>query len=213
MFRKITAFYSSFHTANEAVRELVAYGLPRESISVVADSPDGAYGFTEKPMNTGLIMMDSLPDEYRAGTRIGGGIGMAIGLVSGLLVGTGAWAIPGTVPAVSAGLSALGLFMLASSVGGGMTGGIIGRVLGGLIGLGIPEEEAEQYADSVRQSGVLVAVNAEQYNSGLIREVLERYRPNEIGEKLIAQREPRWHKIRAIMQPVYVEEWKSARRR
>jgi hypothetical protein len=213
MSRKITAFFSSFHIANGAVHELVEYGLPRESISVVADSVNGAYGFTERPMHTGIVQTNYVPDEYQAGTRIGGGIGAAFGLVSGFLAGTGALAVPGLEPAAAAGLSALGVFILGTTFAGTLAGGLFGRLLGAMIGLGIPEEEAEQYAESVRQSGVLVAVKAEAYNANLIRDVFDRYRPSEVADKTVDEQKPGWRKIRTKLQPVYVEEWERAQRR
>jgi hypothetical protein len=212
MDRTIIAFYDNFHIANGAVRELVEYGFTRDDISVVANSANGAYGYMERPMNTGVVLTGYLPDERRAGARIGAGIGAAIGMVSGLLAGSGAWLVPGFEPAAAAGFSSFILFVLASWAAGSITGGIAGRILGSVIGLGIPEEEAEQYADSVRQSGVLVAVKADNFNGSLIYDVLSRYHPSELYDKTPQQHEPVWRNIRASRQPVYAREWENAHR-
>ena len=47
-------------------------------------------------------------------------------------------------------------------------------MLGGLIGLGIPEEHAELYAEGVRRGGTLVTVQSESDSEDRIRDILDR---------------------------------------
>jgi len=74
-----------------------------------------------------------------------------------LLVGVGALAIPGIGPVLAAGplAAALGTAGASTLVGAGV-GAATGGLIGGLIGLGIPEEDANMYAEGVRRGGTLV---------------------------------------------------------
>ncbi len=70
------------------------------------------------------------------------------------LVGIGALLIPGIGPIVAAGA-------LATTLGGAALGAAAGGLLGALVGLGIPEEDAQGYEESVRQGSILLTVTTD----------------------------------------------------
>jgi len=88
--------------------------------------------------------------------------GFPVGLLGGLagfLVGIGALAIPGIGPVISAGVLTTALGTVgATAATGAAVGGAVGGVAGALVGLGIPEEDAQFYAEGVKRGGVLVTV-------------------------------------------------------
>jgi hypothetical protein len=190
MARTVVAIYENFQTANNAVRELVDNGFPRESISIVANNARGEYG----NYSSGKTTTDSTPvaDETGAGAGVGAGIGAAIGGIGGLLVGLGALVIPGIGPVIAAGPLAVALSTLTGAGVGAVAGGVTGGLLGALIGLGVPENEAQFYAEGVRRGGVLVTVQADDYNTTQISDILNRYNPLNIDERASQWREQGW---------------------
>jgi uncharacterized protein (TIGR02271 family) len=125
-------------SAIEVVNRLVDAGFHRNSISVIANDADEKYA--------SYIDQDGGMDD----TAKGAGIGAAIGGLGGLLLGLGALAIPGIGPVIAAG-------PIAAALAGAGVGAVTGGIIGALIDLGIPEESAHMYAESVRRGNVLVA--------------------------------------------------------
>jgi hypothetical protein len=79
----------------------------------------------------------------------GAGIGAAVGGVGGLLTGLGLLAIPGVRPVVAAG------WLVATAAGaatGAVVGGAAGGLVGSLTGAGVPERDAQFYAEGVRRA-------------------------------------------------------------
>ena len=198
MDRTVVAIYDSFQTANEAVRELVENGFPRETISIVANSIAAERKMPPEPAVKGPVA-----DETGAGAGFGAGIGAAIGVVGGLLVGLGALTIPGFGPVLAAGPLAVALSTLTGAGVGAVAGGFTGGLLGALIGLGIPEEEAEYYAEGVRRGGVLVAVQADAYNADQITGFLGKYHPMDLQAQAAQWRAQGWSTQKTV--PAAVE--------
>ncbi len=63
-------------------------------------------------------------------------------------------AIPGIGPIVAAG-------PIAAALAGAGVGAVAGGLIGGLTGVGVPEDDASYYAESVRRGGALVTVRAD----------------------------------------------------
>lgn len=186
MARNVVAIYDTFQMANDAVRELVDNGFPRDNISIIANNERGE--FTDTAATTG----DAVADETGAGAGVGAGIGAAIGGIGGLLVGLGALTIPGIGPVIAAGPLAVALSTLTGAGVGAVAGGVTGGLLGALVGLGIPEEEAGYYAEGVRRGGVLVTVQADEYNADQITSILNRHNPVDINERASEWRASGW---------------------
>lgn len=192
MARTVVAIYDDFQMANNSVRELVDNGVPRDNISIIANNTRGEYGSTTRSMDqeTGKVA-----DETGAGAGVGAGIGAAIGGIGGLLVGLGALTIPGIGPVIAAGPLAVALSTLTGAGVGAVTGGVTGGLLGALIGLGVPEQEAEYYAEGVRRGGVLVTVQVNDNDTDMIMDVLNRHDPVDINERATTWREQGWNRF------------------
>ena len=88
------------------------------------------------------------------GTSVGASTGAVLGGTLGWLAGIGALAIPGMGPFIAAG-------PIMALLSGAAIGGSVGGVSGGLIGLGIPEIEAKQYENKLRDGNILLSVHTE----------------------------------------------------
>src|SRR5215216_3754325 len=148
MAKTVVGLFDTFTEAQNVVQQLVNAGFDRNEISVLANDARGEYGATRAVGET------SSTAEGAGAGAVGGGV---LGGVLGLLVGVGALAIPGIGPVLAAGplAAALGTAGASTLVGAGI-GAAAGGVVGGLVGLGIPEEDANMYAEGVRRGGTLV---------------------------------------------------------
>ncbi|HZS87243.1 MAG TPA: general stress protein [Chloroflexota bacterium] len=126
--------------AAAAVDQLLAGGFAADEVSVL-----GRHG-----------EVADLSPEHQTATRIatGAGIGAALGGFGSIAVGLAALAIPGLGPVL-----ALGPFALALPVA--VAGGLAGGLVGFLMAQGVPQEEAERYAERVRAGAYLVAVHTD----------------------------------------------------
>ena len=200
MARTVVAIYDDFTTANQAVRELVDNGYPRDNISIIANNSRGDIGYTG---NTGTTARgETAAEETGTGAGVGAGIGAAIGGIGGLLVGLGALTIPGIGPVIAAGPLAVALSTLTGAGVGAVAGGVTGGLLGALIGLGIPEEEAEYYAEGVRRGGVLLTIQAEDNHTDQVMGILNHHDPIDIHQRVAQWREQGWTGYEANATPV-----------
>jgi uncharacterized protein (TIGR02271 family) len=161
MARTIVGVFDTGAAAKRAVDALVAAGIPREDISLVAGDPTGEYArYGERG------------DRGDAGDRATSGAtgGAILGGVLGLLAGLTTLAIPGIGPIIAAGPIAAALTGTALGAGvGAATGGLIGY----LTEAGVPEAEAGYYAEAVRRGSTLVTVQASEAEAQRVAQVLE----------------------------------------
>jgi hypothetical protein len=188
MARTVVAIYDAFQTANAAVRDLVDIGFPRDNISIIANNSQGEINTPGASNPSG----SSAAEETGAGAGVGAGIGAAIGGIGGLLIGLGALTIPGLGPVLAAGPLAVALSTLTGAGVGAVAGGVTGGLLGALIGLGIPEDEAQYYAEGVRRGGVLVTVQTDDFNTDQILDILNQHNPADINQRAAQWREEGW---------------------
>jgi len=146
MAKTIVGLFDDVNDAHAAVQELMDAGIPHNDISIVANDAKGEY--THYRADGSNVAADA------GKGAVGGGV---LGGVLGLLVGVGALAIPGIGPVLAAGplAAALGTAGASTLVGAGV-GAATGGLIGGLVGMGIPEEDANMYAEGVRRGGTLV---------------------------------------------------------
>jgi len=114
-------------------------------------------------------------DSMAAGAAEGITTGGVIGGLAGLLIGIGALTIPGVGAILIGGpiSAALGLTgAAAATVSGAVTGALAGGLVGSLVGLGVPEETAHIYEESIKTGGVLVAVSAHEGNEEEARKIM-----------------------------------------
>ena len=188
MSRTVVALYDDFTTANDVVRDLIDHGFAREDISVMASDATGEYGayLTEE---TGV---DHETSATVSGASVGAGIGAVLGGMGGLLVGLGALVIPGIGPVVAAGPLAAAISGLAGAGVGAVAGGVTGGLIGALVDMGLPENEAQYYSEGVRRGGTLVTVQAADHMANQARDVMNRYNPVDINERVSSWRERGW---------------------
>lgn len=185
MTRKtIVAVYDTHQQARDAAEALRNQGFSHDEVSFVAGDPQREYISDEQATaeTTG----------ERAGTwAITGGLW---GGVAGLVAGIVGMAIPGIGPVVTAG-------PLGMMLGGLVTGALVGGILGGLTGIGIPEDEAHLYAESVRRGGTLVSVTISEDGVDRATEIMERFDPVDIDERSAIWREQGWSRFDETAEP------------
>jgi stress response protein YsnF len=161
--------------AESAIRDLESYGVSRSDISVMAaEEARAASGYTEGERSTAGR---SAAKGAGAGAAVGGGLGLLAGLTS--------LAIPGFGPIIAAG-------PIAAALTGAGIGAATGGVIGALAGMGVPDEEAELYAEGVRRGGVLVAVKTEDRSADDVADILERHNPEDVDKRSEEWRAAGW---------------------
>ncbi|WP_082692903.1 general stress protein [Bacillus sp. FJAT-29814] len=135
--KNVVGVYDTEQEAIAAIDQLLKRGYSQNEISVIGKRVDHV---TEE---TGAAVEESAATGAIAGGAIGG--------VTGLLAGAGALAIPGIGPLIAAG-------PIATSIVGLVTGAGLGGLTGALVGMGIPDEEAEYYENSIKEGKILVLV-------------------------------------------------------
>jgi hypothetical protein len=149
--RRAFGVFSSRQEAEQALNELKTSGFPMDNVSMIA---------REAKQGEELGGAELTP---RIGNKdVGGGTGVvgeiatdsALGAV---LVGLGSLAIPGVGPIIAAGSVATAL--VATVAGTGVEAAAIGGLVRALTDLGIPEEQARVYSDSLHQGHYLVIVD------------------------------------------------------
>jgi len=98
-----------------------------------------------------------------------------VGGASGVLLGLAALAVPGIGPLLAAG-------PIAAALAGAGVGAATGSLLGALSDLGIPEKDAQRWANAVEGGGSLVAVRVNEETATRAAEVLHNHRPEAIDQ-------------------------------
>jgi hypothetical protein len=189
MTRTLTGLYDSYEDAAATVRDLEAAGIARDHISLLAN-------------NTGERHAMKEGNEAGAGAGTGAGLGAIVGGAGGLLAGLGMLAIPGVGPVVAAGWL---VATAVGAVGGAAVGGAGGGLIGAMIGNGIPEEDANVYAEGVRRGGNLVTVRVEDAMVPSAEAIMQEYRRVDPATRGEAYREAGWTRFDETS-PAYTEE-------
>jgi len=195
MSKTVIALYDDFETGTRAVEALVDAGFDRKDISIVANDVDEKYAKDVK----------HLDDDG----DVTAGEGAGFGAVVGGLVGLGVALIPGIGPVLAAGPLAAALMAGIGAVTGAATGGIVA----GLVDFGVPEEEAEAYAESIRRGGALVSINLDQDEHVTRAEsILNRYNPVNVNERGETYRREGWTGFDTTAQPYVASQTTSTPR-
>lgn len=200
--KTVVALYDQISDANAAVKELVEYGIPRDSISLMASDLAGNYSSYFSRSTSGETMAESI-DSSIGGAATGAGVGAIIGGLGGLLIGLGVLAVPGVGPVLAAGPLATAISALTGAGVGAMAGGAAGGLLGALVDLGLPEETAGNYAEGVRRGGTLVTVRTEDHQAEDVRRIMNRYQVVNLDERVRSWRDQGWTGYKAgLNEPV-----------
>jgi hypothetical protein len=174
----VSGLFDDYDDALTAVNQLQALGIDRAQITLVANDADERYsrGSTTETA-----------DDAAAGA----GMGAVVGGAGGLLAGLGMFAIPGIGPVVAAGwLAATGL----GAVAGAAAGGAIGGLVGAMTAEGVPERDANIYAEGVRRGGALVSARVDDDLAPKAEAILDEGTVD-ISERERAFRETGWSRF------------------
>ncbi|SMF71229.1 protein of unknown function [Azospirillum oryzae] len=189
MTKTIVALYDHRSDAETASRDLQAAGFESSAIEILShgDLTGGSW---------------SGSDTSETGTGMGTTTGDAsLGAASGTArtdLSTGYVASPNTVPPVGMGLGAGGGMGTGSTAAGttGYTGSTTGTNSGGMLtrlaGWGVPNQDAQVYAEGVRRGGSLLKVRLDEEDVDRAMEVLERGNVVDVEERGSAYRESGW---------------------
>lgn len=144
MAHTVVGLMHSPEDAQRAVQALIDGGFNRADIGLMARGPHSELTGAERGEVHGAV---------GAGAAKGAGTGAALGGIFGLAVGVASLAVPGLGPLIVAG-------PIASALAGAGVGAVAGGGIGALINLGVPEDEAQEYAERVQRGGTLITVNA-----------------------------------------------------
>lgn len=181
--RTATRLYDQHSDAVHVVNDLETAGIPRDDISIVANNRGDRYSPSSSSTAAGT--------GATAGGVLGGGVG--------LLAGIGLLAIPGVGPVVAAG------WLVATLTGVGV-GAAAGAATGGLVGSlthsGVPEEEANVYAEGVRRGGSLVTVRGADADVARAEAIMATRSPADWSERDRDYRASGWNRFDTAA-PVY----------
>jgi len=141
--KTIVAAFDDAASADRAAQALVQTGVARDDISIIANNESGQYA---TPAAGEVGSGHAVGHDAKVGAEIGAGVGFLVGLTGLAVPGLG-W------------IAAAGWF--GGTILGAGTGAIIGGLVGALTHVGVPENEAALYTESVRRGSVLVVVRAE----------------------------------------------------
>jgi len=182
MAKQVVGLFDNMADAHGAVQELTNAGFTSDNISIVANNASGE-----------TTNYDSSGSEAAEGAGAGAVGGAVLGGLGGLLVGLGALAIPGVGPVIAAGTLATALGTTA--VGAGL-GAAAGGLVGALVGAGIPEDDANLYAEGIRRGGALVTVQAStDAEADRAADILDRYNVVDIDERGASYRSSGWNRF------------------
>jgi len=133
--------------------------------------------------------------EAAEGAGTGATGGAVLGGLAGLLVGLGALAIPGIGPVVAAGTLATALGTTAAGAG---IGAAAGGLVGGLVGAGVPEDDANVYAEGVRRGGSLLSAQVDtQDEANQVASIMDRHNVVDIDNRGQEYRQSGWSRFDA----------------
>jgi len=164
------------------VNELNSQGFGKNEISVAARDT------TVREHVVGGDKEQAVAESAGAGA-VGG---TAVGALGGLLVGLGALTIPGIGPIIAAGTLATAIGTTAAGAG---IGAAAGGLIGALVGLGIPEEDANFYAEGVKRGGVLVTVRADDNRAMEAMNILRQSNAVDVDTERRNWRESGWNRF------------------
>lgn len=149
----LIAAFPERERADTVIDQLKEAGYRAEDVSIITRADHGIMRTSEK---TG------------GGVGAGAVAGGTIGGVAGLLLAAMGIVIVGPISA---------LLGLGGLIGTTLTGAVIGAATGGLVAaltqLGVPEDRAREYEDTVRSGGVILAVPIHDLTKENIRRILE----------------------------------------
>jgi hypothetical protein len=194
--KTIVGSFDSFEEAQEVFRDLQQCGFARDDISIVGNNATGqlASRAGDLPPDAPATLSDT-----GSGAATGAAAGGVLGGAAGLVVGLMGLAIPGIGPIVAAG-------PLAAALAGAGVGAGAGGLIGGLTGAGVPEEDANYYAEAVRRGGALVTVRADDSRADPAARIMRSHGAVDIERRAEMWRSEGWTGHDPTREPYSVEQ-------
>ncbi|HEX4884878.1 MAG TPA: hypothetical protein VFX05_12115 [Casimicrobiaceae bacterium] len=197
MVKTIVGSFDSFNEAHEVANELRAAGFLDSDISIVANNADGSY---ENDARLGdKAATRAVRDDDTSATAKGAVAGAVVGGGAGLAASLAGLAIPGIGPIIAAG-------PIVATLAGAGTGAVAGGLIGGLVDLGVPEHDAEYYAEAVRRGGALVTIRADESRAEEAADIMRDRGAVDIQRRVERWREQGWERFDAGAQPYSADE-------
>lgn len=179
MVKTIVGSFDSFNEAHQVANDLRAAGFLDSDISIVANNAAGEYHEDTRARTD---------DNEASATAKGAVTGAVVGGGAGLAASLAGLAIPGIGPIIAAG-------PIVATLAGAGTGAVAGGLIGGLVDLGVPENDAQYYAEAVRRGGALVTVRADESRADEVADILRSHGAIDIEGRVERWREGGWERF------------------
>lgn len=167
--KTIIGLFDDYGAAAKAVSLLLDRGVARADISVVVHDAARRWGHEMPDVEQRDVRNAAMAEAAESGAGVGAALGAGVGGVVGILAGAGVLVLPGIGPVVAFGPLLAGLM---GAGGGAAAGGLVGGLVGALTKIGVPERDAQFYAEALRRGGTLVVVRAEDDAAGDVADTL-----------------------------------------
>lgn len=181
MAKTVIGLFDNRAEAESVVHSLLGEGFRRDDISVMSKKIEGR----DDRQGETVAYVEEDGEEQIKDMAKGAGTGAAIGGLAGLLLSLTAVAIPGIGPVLAAG-------PLAAVIAGAGIGATAGGLISGLTRLGVPEEDANYYAEGVRRGGTLVSVEASDERAEAAVRIMKHHGAVEIDKRAAEWRNEGW---------------------
>jgi uncharacterized protein YqgC (DUF456 family) len=189
----ILATFNTVQEAQNAINDLTDAGFDSADIGLATHNVDNMYY-----------------DEDVSGGE-GAGFGATIGSVFGAVAGLVAITIPGIGPVIAAGPLAAALGAITGAGIGAVSGAVTGGITASLVNLGVPEGEANYYAESLRRGSALVSVQVYDGEAQRASDILERHNPIDIDRRVANWTAEGWKGFNAEIDPATVDQMAKER--
>ena len=202
MTQQVVGLFDTRRDAEMTVHDLQRAGINNADISFVGSNARGEYDDTQRNIAGATNAGES---EASEGAGVGATGGAIAGGITGVLVGLGALAIQGIVPILAAGPFAAAIGTTGAAFGAGAVGAAAGAAAGGLlgalVGAGIPEEDANVYAEGIRRGGTLVMARVEDAQVDDAINVMDRNNVVDIDQRSQEYRSGGWNRYDENAEP------------
>ncbi|HYP00906.1 MAG TPA: YsnF/AvaK domain-containing protein [Pyrinomonadaceae bacterium] len=181
MAKTVIGLFDNRAEAQSVVQELLGEGFRRDDISVMSKKLEG---HNNRQSETVAYVEEDGEEQIKDMAK-GAGTGAAIGGLAGLLLSLTSLAIPGIGPVLAAG-------PLAAVIAGAGIGATAGGLISGLTRLGVPEEDANYYAEGVRRGGTLISVESSDEQAERAVAIMKQHGAVEIDKRAAQWREEGW---------------------
>jgi uncharacterized membrane protein len=183
MAKTVVGLMDTYQEAESVIRDLVDSGFKGDEIGFLGrEDIAGRVGPRDEKIGTEPRTVE----KAAAGATLGG--------VTGLVIGLAIVAIPGIGPVAAAG-------PVGTALAGGGIGFAAGGIIGALTGAGVPEEEAQYYAEGVRRGGALVILRTEDRRADQAVDIMERHGAVDIARRAEQWRQAGWARFDEQAEP------------